>query len=51
MVGTIREAGKYVKPDANKPEIHISDVCRGKRQTAYGYKWRNKKDYRGHSIS
>ena len=37
-----REAGKYVKPDANKPEIHISDVCRGKRKTAYGYKWRNK---------
>lgn len=29
-------AGKSI----NKPSTHILDVCRGKRQTAYGYKWK-----------
>ena len=24
---------------------HISDVCKGKRKTAYGYKWKYKEDY------
>ena len=25
---------------------HISDVCNGKRKTAYGFKWIYKKDYK-----
>lgn len=31
------DAGRHLgNPDKNK---HISEVCRGKRKTAYGYKW------------
>lgn len=34
----LREAERWL----NKPKAHnhISEVCRGKRQTAYGYKWK-----------
>lgn len=32
---SIKDAAKSI----NKPHSHISDVCLGKRQTAYGFKW------------
>ena len=36
-----REAERYLnKPNGNR---HINEVCNGKRQTAYGYKWRHLK--------
>lgn len=34
---SITEAGQSIGVD--KP-AHISDVCFGKRETAYGYKWK-----------
>lgn len=35
-------AGKYVAPNTSHPEIHIGQVCAGIRNTAYGYKWKDK---------
>ena len=29
-----------ISPTSNGASSHISDVCRGKRKTAYGYKWK-----------
>lgn len=36
------EAGRYVKPEDKRASIHIGQVCAGNRQTAYGYKWKDK---------
>ena len=36
----LQEQG-IVKKDLNGVRGHISDVCRGKRKTAYGYIWKN----------
>lgn len=37
------EAGRYVKPEDKRASTHIGQVCSGNRQTAYGYKWKDKK--------
>ena len=35
---SLNEAERFLdKPGGRR---HISEVCRGKRQTAYGYKWK-----------
>ena len=34
---SIREAAKSLNKDGVS---HISDVCKGKRKSAYGFKWR-----------
>lgn len=38
---TVGEAAKDVRPDSTSPGVksHITDVCKGKRKTAYGYRW------------
>lgn len=38
VFNSIREAGRFLGDE--KKNAHISDVCKGKRQVAYGYKWR-----------
>ena len=35
---SVREAGRYLGDE--RKNAHISDVCIGKRQVAWGYKWR-----------
>lgn len=40
---SIKEAAKELRPDSSSlggVTSHISDVCKGKRKTAYGYIWR-----------
>ena len=40
---TARDAARFVRPNTNSlggVTSHITDVCKGKRQTAYGFKWR-----------
>lgn len=39
---SIQKAAKSL----NKNSSHISSVCKGKRKTAYGYKWKYEEDYR-----
>lgn len=37
-----REAARFIRPNSTSLSgvaSHITDVCKGKRQTAYGYKW------------
>ena len=36
------EASRYLGLKHNKAEIHIGQVCSGKRKSAYGYKWKDK---------
>lgn len=39
---TLNDAARYVQPNTTSlggVSGHIIDVCKGKRQTAYGYKW------------
>lgn len=39
---TAREAARFVRPNSTSiggVASHITDVCRGSRKTAYGYKW------------
>lgn len=39
---TLSDAARYIQPNTTSlggVSGHIIDVCRGKRQTAYGYKW------------
>lgn len=38
IFNSLGEAERYLGKE--KGHIHISEVCRGIRQTAYGYKWR-----------
>ena len=38
IFGSVREAGRYLGDE--RKNAHISDVCIGKRQVAWGYKWR-----------
>jgi predicted GIY-YIG superfamily endonuclease len=37
---SIKEAAKAVVPDKKSAYSHISEVCNGKRKTAYGYIWK-----------
>lgn len=40
---SVTDAGRYMENNdlcGSLPHRHISDVCRGKRKTAYGYRWR-----------
>lgn len=39
-----REAGHYIAPRQKKAEIHIGKVCKGERNSAYGYFWRDKEE-------
>lgn len=38
VFGSAREAGRYLGDE--RKNAHISDVCKGKRKIAWGYKWR-----------
>ena len=43
VFATAKDAARYVRP--NTPSLggvtsHITEVCKGKRQSAYGYKWK-----------
>ncbi len=38
IFGSAREAGRYLGDE--RKNAHISDVCIGRRQVAWGYKWR-----------
>ena len=37
-----KAAGTYINPKSKKADVHIGQVCAGRRQTAYGYKWKDK---------
>lgn len=40
---SVTDAGRYMERSGqcgSLPHRHISDVCKGKRKTAYGYRWR-----------
>lgn len=40
VYASVTDASKAInKMSGNRPNSHITDVCRGKRKTAYGYKW------------
>lgn len=42
VFATAKEAARYIRPNTTSIGgvlSHITDVCKGKRQTAYGYKW------------
>ena len=38
IFSSMAEAARFINKPAGK--VHIGDVCKGKRQTAYGYKWK-----------
>lgn len=43
VFATAKDAARYVRPNASSlggVTSHITDVCKGKRQSAYGYKWK-----------
>lgn len=43
VFATARDAARYVRPNASSlggVASHITEVCKGKRQSAYGYKWK-----------
>ena len=40
IFSSVQEATNYLNVNRNG-RVHINEVCRGKRKTAYGYKWRH----------
>lgn len=41
VFASAREAAKSLRPESPSPGVisHITDVCKGRRKTAYGYRW------------
>ena len=42
VFATAKDAARHIRPDTSSiggVTSHITDVCKGKRKTAYGYKW------------
>lgn len=41
VFASAREAAKALRPESPSPGVisHITDVCKGRRKTAYGYRW------------
>lgn len=40
---TVKDAARYLRPNTSSlggVTSHITEVCKGKRKTAYGYKWK-----------
>lgn len=43
VFATARDAARYIRPNTSSlggVTSHITEVCKGKRQSAYGYKWK-----------
>ena len=42
IFSSAKEAARYIRPNTTSVGgvvSHITDVCKGKRKTAYGYNW------------